>query len=106
MNYGMYCGVFVYSRWHHCILCCSYFPLQLVREPVNPAETMSINVCGSPSSTPVESPSITVTDPMTFGREAIIASTVAVFFATFSVVVVVALIVIHKKHKTAKEKLR
>lgn len=80
--------------------------LQLVREPVNPAETMSINVCGSPSSTPVESPSITVTDPMTFGREAIIATTVAAFFATLSVIVVVALIVIHKRHKTAKEKLR
>lgn len=78
--------------------------LQLVREPVNPAETMSINVCGSTSSTPVESPSIT--DPMAVDREAIIASTVAVFFATLSVIVLVALIVIHKKHKTAKEKLR
>ena len=74
---------------------------------MNPRERFSTDVCSTPSSTPVESPS--PTDPTAVDNVAVIVSTVvigiAALLATLVVIATVALIVTHKKHKKTKQKL-
>ena len=96
--------------------------IQLLRVPVDRDERISLNVCETPSPTPVESPPSTYT--MASSHVVVIASTptgtkasihVDVIASSVTagaagclvlVIVVVALIVTCKKHKKTKQKLK